>query len=264
MLGSSTTTNSFSFAITPTITALSSGTDKTKTTFSFGQPQPSTGFTSTQPSTAATTVAAATAAAATATTQAPAPTSSSDAPSSSSHYRLLEDSVNHWKGELEELERNIINQATQVDTRDRLLLANAERVAQLNGLVERAQLDQQRLDHELDYVASQQAELERLLEPLESAMRTTPALSVQQHANLEREHTYHLADDVSSELSGMSRDIRDIVEQLNAASASAAQGKPLQQISKVLNSHMDALMWIQHNADQMKQKIQDMERTFQE
>lgn len=180
------------------------------------------------------------------------------------HYRLLEESVNQWKVELEELERNFINQATQVNAWDRLLLASAERVGQLSGLVERAQLDQQRLEHELDYVAAQQGELERLLAPLESALRTAPALSVQQHADLEREHTYHLADNINSQLNCVSRDIRDIVEQLNAANAFAAQDKPLQQISKVLNAHMDALTWIQHHSDLLQQKLQDLERSGQQ
>uniref|UniRef100_A0A023GIX0 Putative nuclear pore glycoprotein p62 ixodes scapularis nuclear pore glycoprotein p62 n=1 Tax=Amblyomma triste TaxID=251400 RepID=A0A023GIX0_AMBTT len=180
------------------------------------------------------------------------------------NYRLLEESVNQWKVELEELERDFIAQATQVNAWDRLLLQSAERVAELNGQVECAQLDQQRLEHELDYVAAQQAELERLLAPLESAMRTAPALSVQQHADMEREHTYHLADNINSQLSCVSRDISDIVEQLNAANAVSAQDKPLEQISQVMSAHMDALAWIQRHADQMKQKLQDLERSCQQ
>ncbi|KAK8763908.1 hypothetical protein V5799_033482 [Amblyomma americanum] len=75
---------------------------------------------------------------------------------------------------------------------------------------------------------------------------------------------YHLADNINSQLNCVSRDIRDIVEQLNAANAFSAQDKPLQQISKVLNTHMDALMWIQHNSDLLQQKLQDLERSGQQ
>uniref|UniRef100_A0A023GBV7 Putative nuclear pore glycoprotein p62 ixodes scapularis nuclear pore glycoprotein p62 n=1 Tax=Amblyomma triste TaxID=251400 RepID=A0A023GBV7_AMBTT len=177
------------------------------------------------------------------------------------NYRLLEESVNQWEVELEELERDFIIQATQVNARDRLVWQSAERVAELNVELECAQLDQQRLEHELDYVAAQQAELERLLAPLESGMRTAPALSVQQHADLEREHTYHLAANINSQLNCVSRDIGDCVEQLNTASASSAQDEPLEQISQVMSAHMDALTWIQRHSDQMKQKLQDLERS---
>ncbi|XP_075743675.1 nuclear pore glycoprotein p62-like [Rhipicephalus microplus] len=262
MLGSSTTT-SFTFG-TPAAatTSFSFGTNKPSTTFNFGTPQPLTGLTSAPA--AATAVPATTTTATAVTTQAPAQTAGTAASSSTMHYRLLEESVNQWKLELEELERNFIDQATQVNAWDRSLLSSAERVGQLSSLVEHAQLDQQRLEHELDYVAAQQGELERLLAPLEAAMKQAPALSVQQHADLEREHTYHMAENINSQLNSVSRDIKDIVEQLNAANAFTAQDKPLQQISKVLNSHMDALMWVQHNSGVLQQKLQELERACQQ
>ncbi|KAL3207815.1 hypothetical protein MRX96_039460 [Rhipicephalus microplus] len=241
MLGSSTTT-SFTFG-TPAAatTSFSFGTNKPSTTFNFGTPQPLTGLTSTP---ATVTAAPATTTTATAAiTQAPAQAAGTVASSSTMHYRLLEESVNQWKLELEELERNFIDQATQVNAWDRSLLSSAERVGQLSSL---------------------QGELERLLAPLEAAMKQAPALSVQQHADLEREHTYHMAENINSQLNSVSRDIKDIVEQLNAANAFTAQDKPLQQISKVLNSHMDALMWVQHNSGVLQQKLQELERACQQ
>ncbi|KAH6942054.1 hypothetical protein HPB50_027509 [Hyalomma asiaticum] len=203
------------------------------------------------------------------------------------HYRLLEESVNQWKVELEELERSFVDQATQVNAWDRLLLSSAERVGQLSSLVERTQLDQQRLEHELDYVAAQQGELERLLAPLEAALKQAPCsvcaaacrprarahvsvgvngapLETQGSVNAVKaaqEFWYHMAENINSQLNCVSRDIKDIVEQLNAANAFASQDKPLQQISKVLNSHMDALAWVQHNSGVLQQKLQDLERT---
>lgn len=111
----------------------------------------------------------------------------------SMHYRLLEESVNRWKLELEEHEASFINQATQVNAWDRLLLDNGEKIGLLSELVDRVKLDQQRLDHELDFIAAQQGELQELLEPLERDIQSAPGLSVQQHADLEREHTYALS-----------------------------------------------------------------------
>ncbi|XP_077548908.1 nuclear pore glycoprotein p62-like [Haemaphysalis longicornis] len=265
------TTTPFNFSFTgPTTTAFSFGTPAAKpttTTFSLlGQQQPQTVSVvpGTQPSTMSTPAASAAAATTASTTQAPAATSTTTTPSSTMHYRLLEESVNQWKLELEELEASFVNQATQVNAWDRLLLGSAERVCQLSALVERAELDQRRLEHELDFVGAQQGELERLLAPLEEALRSAPPLSVQQHADLEREHTYHMAENINTQLDCVSRDIRDIVEQMNAANAGVAQAKPLQQIAKVLNAHMDALGWISHNSDALQRKLQELEATCEQ
>lgn len=62
-------------------------------------------------------------------------------------------------------------------------------IVQLNTDLERVKLEQQKLEHELDFVQSQQRELGDLLSPLESALEAMPAISYQQHADLEREHT---------------------------------------------------------------------------
>ena len=62
-------------------------------------------------------------------------------------------------------------------------------IVSLNSELERVKLEQQRLDHELDFVHSQQRELSDLLTPLETALEAMPPLSYQQHADLEREHT---------------------------------------------------------------------------
>ena len=62
-------------------------------------------------------------------------------------------------------------------------------IVQLNSDLERVKLEQQKLDHELDFVHSQQRELGDLLTPLEAALEAMPAISYQQHADLEREHT---------------------------------------------------------------------------
>lgn len=59
----------------------------------------------------------------------------------------------------------------------------------MNDAVERVKLDQQRLDLELDFIVAQQSELKDLLLPLEKSIESTPNIHIQQHADLEREHT---------------------------------------------------------------------------
>jgi len=52
-------------------------------------------------------------------------------------------------------------------------------------------IDQTRLDQELDFILSQQRELEDMLTPVEQSVNELSAVSTyQQHADIEREHTY--------------------------------------------------------------------------
>lgn len=107
----------------------------------------------------------------------------------STTFSQLEEAINKWNVELEEQERIFLSQATQVNAWDRLLVSNGEKITSLNESVERVKLEQQRLDHELDFIVAQQRELEELLTPLEKSVEASPSLSIQQHADLEREHT---------------------------------------------------------------------------
>uniref|UniRef100_A0A131Z7K7 Nuclear pore complex protein Nup62 n=1 Tax=Rhipicephalus appendiculatus TaxID=34631 RepID=A0A131Z7K7_RHIAP len=91
-------------------------------------------------------------------------------------------------------------------------------------------------------------------------MKQAPALSAQQHADLEREDTYHMAEDINSQLNSMSRDVMDLAVQLNGAHASIPQEEPLQQISKVLSSQMDALKWVERNSDALQEKLAELKR----
>ena len=88
-------------------------------------------------------------------------------------FRQLEENINKWTLELEDLEKVFINQATQVNAWDQLLIKNGEKIVSLHENVAAVRLDQQRLDHELDFVSAQQSELEEILKPLEASLTNT-------------------------------------------------------------------------------------------
>jgi len=72
-----------------------------------------------------------------------------------------------------------------------MYLCVCAQITQLNADVERMKIDQTRLDQELDFILSQQRELEDMLTPVEQAVSELSAVSsYQQHADIEREHTY--------------------------------------------------------------------------
>ena len=70
-------------------------------------------------------------------------TSAAVATAASMNYRQLEEAINKWTLELEEQEKVFLNQATQVNAWDRLLMDNGEKIVKLHESVEKVKLDQQ-------------------------------------------------------------------------------------------------------------------------
>jgi len=77
------------------------------------------------------------------------------------------------------------------------------------------------LEHELDFVKGQQAELEEALRPLAvSSLVAVQGQHIQhQSPDAERERTYTLAESLDAQLQRMGEDLREVIENLNATSA---------------------------------------------
>uniref|UniRef100_A0A8C0RM11 Nuclear pore glycoprotein p62 n=1 Tax=Canis lupus familiaris TaxID=9615 RepID=A0A8C0RM11_CANLF len=98
-------------------------------------------------------------------------------------YGQLEGLINKWSLDLEDQEKYFLHQATQVNAWDRTLIENGEKITTLHGEVEKVKLDQQRLEQELDFILSQQKELEDLLTPLEEFVKDQSGSVYLQHAD---------------------------------------------------------------------------------
>jgi len=171
--------------------------------------------------------------------------------------------------DLEEQESIFLNQATQVNAWDRLLIDNGEKICELHNEVEKVKADQQRLDHELDFILSQQRELEDIITSLEKTtieVSAASAVGIAQHSDLEREHTYTMAENIDAQLKRMVSDLRDIIDHLNANNSMAAgdgskEGvDPTHQIAKILNAHIDSLNWVDQNTALLHRKVEEISR----
>ncbi|KAK3103752.1 hypothetical protein FSP39_021635, partial [Pinctada imbricata] len=178
-------------------------------------------------------------------------------------YQQLEDNINKWMADLEKQEKDFLEQATQVNAWDRVLIENGEKITSLNNDMERVKIDQQKLDHELDFIKSQQRELEDLLVPLERAVDQQPNISFQQHTDLERENTYQLAENVDAQLKRMVQDLKEIISHLNTSNTNQDQNDPVQQITKILNAHMDSLQWIDQNTALVSRRVEDISKQME-
>ncbi|KAM3862121.1 nucleoporin 62 like [Diretmus argenteus] len=175
-------------------------------------------------------------------------------------YVQLEGLINKWSLELEDQERHFLQQATQVNAWDRMLVENGEKITSLHKEMEKVKLDQRRLNQELDFILSQQKELEDLLSPLEESVKEQSGTIYMQNADEERERTYKLAENVDAQLKRMSQDLKEIIEHLNTSSGSADTSDPLQQICKILNAHMDSLQWIDQNSVLLQRRVEDVSK----
>ncbi|XP_030613847.1 nucleoporin 62 like isoform X2 [Archocentrus centrarchus] len=175
-------------------------------------------------------------------------------------YAQLEGLINKWSLELEDQERHFLQQATQVNAWDRMLVENGEKITSLHKEMEKVKLDQRRLNQELDFILSQQKELEDLLCPLEESVKEQSGTIYMQNADEERERTYKLAENVDAQLKRMSQDLKEIIEHLNTSSGPADTSDPLQQICKILNAHMDSLQWIDQNSVLLQRRVEEVSK----
>ncbi|CAH7455673.1 nuclear pore glycoprotein p62 [Phodopus roborovskii] len=175
-------------------------------------------------------------------------------------YAQLESLINKWSLELEDQERHFLQQATQVNAWDRTLIENGEKITSLHREVEKVKLDQKRLDQELDFILSQQKELEDLLSPLEESVKEQSSTIYLQHADEEREKTFKLAENIDAQLKRMAQDLKDIIEHLNMAGGPADTSDPLQQICKILNAHMDSLQWVDQSSALLQRRVEEASR----
>ncbi|XP_071982075.1 nuclear pore glycoprotein p62 isoform X2 [Engystomops pustulosus] len=150
-------------------------------------------------------------------------------------YAQLENLINKWSLELEDQEKHFLQQATQVNAWDRTLINNGERITALHREMEKVKLDQKRLDQELDFILSQQKELEDLLTPLEESVKEQSGTIYLQHADEEREKTYKLAENIDAQLKRMAQDLKDVIEHLNTTAGPADASNPVSELLSLFN-----------------------------
>ncbi|XP_005188426.1 nuclear pore glycoprotein p62 [Musca domestica] len=242
--------------------------------FSFGAPTAATttAQTSSTTGTGLTTAAATTAATATVTSKPPATggfaslttatkTTDSSAVANASQltYNQLEEHINKWTLELEEQEKVFTDQATQINAWDKVLISNNQKILDLNDAVQKVKADQQTLEQELEFIATQHKELEESIVPLQKEFLKIPQVDV------ERSQTYLMVENLDTQLKQMSEDLKEIIDNLNEANKCQDNTDPIIQIGKILNAHMSSLQWIEQSTSNIGNKLEDitkMHETF--
>lgn len=119
------------------------------------------------------------------------------------------------------------------------------KIIDVSSEVNRLNAEQDQLEQELNFVFSQQNDLEQAIKKLESSIEQMPLIT-QQTSDTSRIEMYKLLIEVDNQLKTMSIDLKDIIKRLNETNVNV--NDPVVQISKILNAHMDSLNWIEENA----------------
>lgn len=182
-------------------------------------------------------------------------TTPSSSISNQMNFYSLEEQINKWTLELEEQEKIFINQATQVNAWDSILLKNGEKIVDLNKAVEKVKADQVAMEQELEFITAQQAELEESILPLEQELSKIP-----QQIDVDRSQTYLMAETLDSQLKQMSEDLKEVIEHLNEANKFQDPSDPMVQIGAILNAHYTTLQWIEDKTSFMSSRLDELSK----
>lgn len=194
----------------------------------------------------------------TGTTPAPATTTITN---STVTFKILEDYVNKWMNELDSQEKDFLNQATQLNALDKLMIENGDKIVDLSGEVDRLNSEQEQLEQELNFLYTQQTDLEGSIKKLEGGIEQMPTIP-QQHCDTSRIEMYKLLVEVDNQLRSQSGDLRDIIKRLNYTNVSL--NDPIMQVNKILNAHMDSLNWIEENTGLIQNQAENLSKTIDE
>ncbi|XP_074603626.1 nuclear pore glycoprotein p62-like [Brevipalpus obovatus] len=161
-------------------------------------------------------------------------------PSSKMTFSQLQENINKWLDELTILESDFHEQAQNINAWDAILVTNATKLTQVNEKMEQLKADHTRINNQIDFIESQQNELEELIKPLEeekSKLLDTGVAS-------EKEKFYQLMETVNNDLQGVAADIQTVIGEFNAANSIKDANDPLASIGKILNTHMTLLKHI--------------------
>lgn len=170
------------------------------------------------------------------------------------NFGQLEEHINKWTLELEEQEKVFTNQATQINAWDKLLISNNDKIVALNDAVQKVKTEQQTLEQELEFIATQHAELEESITPLQKDLHNIPQVDV------ERTQTYLLVENLDTQLKQMSEDLKEVIDYLNEANKAQDNTDPIVQIGKILNAHMSSLQWIESSSSAIGAKIDEISK----
>jgi len=132
--------------------------------------------------------------------------------------------ISRWTSDLDKYSSEFTKQATEIAAWDRMLVTNGDKLMELNTETLKAAKTQQDVNKALDYVISQQDELQTALELYEKQVEDifegqVGGVEGMQPADQEREKAYLLAERMDKQLDVVSKNLGGMITDINKATA---------------------------------------------
>lgn len=105
--------------------------------------------------------------------------------------------------ELNSFENDFHTQAQTINSWDSLLGHNNQQLNEMEGIVSRLENHHKNIDHQLDYVISQQNDLEKILNQIE-----INSGDIGGSCNAQRQHTYSMIETIDNDLDKVTLDLK--------------------------------------------------------
>jgi len=202
----------------------------------------------------------------------------------------MDEIITRWASDLSKYQNEFQDQAIKVAEWDRLLVENGDKIQKLHNSTAEAMRAGGEIERQLATVESQQDELAAWLDRYEQDVdemfsRQVGPGETLQGPDQERERTYKLAEKLADRLDEMGKDLSNMIEAINEASANLNRNnKPddpvsgqitgiwmhvinnwlqLSHIVRVLNSHLTQLQWIDQNTKALQEKVDTAQKLGQ-
>ncbi|EPZ32104.1 hypothetical protein ROZALSC1DRAFT_28280 [Rozella allomycis CSF55] len=149
------------------------------------------------------------------------------------------------------LEEIVTELQSELESHAKYFHRQASLLAALNDNVLQAEATQKMINHNLEYIESQQNDLSNVLDALEKNITTLniPSTAVDE----QRQKIYSLAEDINKQLNEMSDQMNTVIHQVN--SLNDQSDDPVLEIVKILNYHLESLNWIDKATIDLRQKL---------
>jgi len=166
--------------------------------------------------------------------------------------------VNEWTAELEEIAPFFTRQAIQIANYDKKLVESSDKIFELDHQVREVAASQDKLEHSLDIILFEQTQLNSVLKSIEDEI-TGASHEPTTDADTERDKGYRMADEINGTLDRMSTNLKDLIGKVNASQRNSAdKNNPMNDIVKILNTHMNSLDWIDKQCADLNQKVREL------
>ena len=192
--------------------------------------------------------------------------------------KTLEDLITKWTNQLTKASSSFQSYAEKTKEWDSVLVQGGEKINQLYTDVVTAEQAQAKVEQQLLYIERQQTELETFLDnyevKAENLLSEVLSSTNQQRDSSvitndqKRAQAYRTAELLDENLNSLGLNLSSLITEINEVSDSfnKANGlgkddtteeneNSLNQIVKLLNTHLDSLKWIEKNSDDLKSEL---------